>query len=243
MAEGQARTLWDVLGSVPDNRGRRGRRFGLQSILGLVLCALLAGRTSLAAIARWGRSLSRQQLEQFGILRDKAPCQSTYHYTLKGLAVGVLEESLGRWVAEDGPAGQTCLDGKTLRASRSEEYPALHLLALYSEQLGGVLAQLPLGADENEITAAQRLLKEVELEGAIVTGDAMFTQKDICQQVTEGGADYFLAVKENQPGLREQIETAFAEPFSPLGEGDVAAGGALGPQCEQGPRASGGTAA
>jgi len=240
MDEAQAKTLWDVLGQVPDHRSRHGRRFSLQSVLAVVLGAVLAGRTSLAAIARWGRALKAAELKQLGIERKKAPCHTTYHNVLKDLEVGRLEESLGRWVREGGPPGQSCLDGKTLRGSRSADYPALHLLALYSEQLQGVLAELPVGPGQNEITVALRLLKEVRLEGMILSGDAEFTQKDICQQVTEGGGDYFLVVKDNQPTLKEQIETAFSEPFSPLGEADVAARGAHGPQRGERARAVGG---
>jgi len=206
----------------------------------VVLAALLSGRTSLAAIARWGRELKVEQLNEFGIEREKAPCHTTYHNVLKGLEVGRLEKCLGRWVREGGPPGQTCLDGKTLRASRSADYPALHLLALYSEQLQGVLAELPVGPGQNEITVALRLLKEVSLEGMILSGDAEFTQKDICQEVTEGGGDYFLVVKDNQPALKEHIQTAFSEPFSPLGEADVEAGSAHGPQRGQRARAAGG---
>lgn len=231
MAATQVETLWDVLGLVPDQRSRHGRRFALRSVLAVVVGALLAGRKSLAAIARWGRSLNGNELHELGIQRDKAPCHATYHNILKELKVEALEKCLGRWVGQGGHPGQSCLDGKTLRASRSADYPALHLLALYSERLQGVVAQMPVGAEENEITVALRLLKEVPLEGMILTGDAEFAQKDICRQVTEGGGDYFLVVKDNQPALKEHIETAFTEPFSPLGEADVAAGGAVGSQC------------
>jgi hypothetical protein len=224
MAEAQGKVLWDVLAQLPDQRSRHGRRFSLASVLALVLAGLLAGRTSLAGIARWGRSLSSDLLRQFGIERKKAPCHATYHYVLKGLKVEALEKSLGQWVGGSDPSGQTYLDGKSLRGSRSDQYPALHLLALYSERLQGVLAQIPVPAGQNEITAALRLLKEVALEGMILSGDAEFTQKAICQQVTEAGGDYFLTVKDNQPGLKEQIETAFSEPFSPLGEAAVATG-------------------
>jgi len=228
MADVEGKALWDVLVQLPDHRSRHGRRFSLASVLALVLAALLAGRTSLAAIARWGRSLDAELLDQFGIERDKAPCHATYHYVLKGLKVQALEKSLGRWVGGSGPPGHICLDGKTLRGSRCGEYPALHLLALYSERFQGVLAQIPVPPGQNEITAALRLLKEVPLKGMILSGDAEFAQKAICQQVTESGGDYFLVVKDNQPALKEQIETAFSEPFSPLGEADVATGGVHG---------------
>jgi hypothetical protein len=228
MGEAEGKALWDVLGQLPDRRSRHGRRFPLASVLALVLAALLAGRTSLAAIARWGRSLDIALLRQLGIERDRAPCHATYHYVLKGLEIAALEKSLGQWVGGGGPPGHTCLDGKTLRGSRSEQYPALHLLALYSGRLQGVVAELSVLPGQNEVTTALRLLKEVSLRGMILSGDAEFAQKSICQEVTGSGGDYFLIVKDNQSGLKEQIATAFSEPFSPLGEADVGQGGLRG---------------
>lgn len=226
MASSEGKALWSVLGDVPDQRSRHGLRFELRSVLAMIVAALLSGRSNPAAIARWGRELKPEQLQQFGIDRPRAPCQGTYHYVLKGLCVEALEKALGAWVAPWGAPGQVCLDGKTLRASHSDPYPALHLLALYSERVKGVIAQRPVPAEHNEITVAIELLKEIPLEGMIISGDAEFTQKDICKQVTDGAGDYFLVVKDNQPGLREQIQTAFAAPFSPLGEENVEKGGA-----------------
>jgi len=106
MGEAQAKTLWDVLGQVPDHRSRHGRRFTLQSVLALVLGAVLAGRKSLAAIARWGRDLKPDQLNEFGIERPKAPCQTTYHNVLKGMQVTRLEKCLGQWVRKGRPPGR-----------------------------------------------------------------------------------------------------------------------------------------
>jgi hypothetical protein len=224
MAEALAVTLWDVLGRVPDHRSAQGRRFSLQSVLAIVLAGLVAGRKSLAAIARWGRELKAAQLRELGIQRRKGPCQATYHNVLKGLAVATLERQLAGWVGGLGGAASLCLDGKSLRASHKEDYPALHLLGLYCEQLEGVIAQERVGPKENELKAALRLLKQTPLEGLIVTGDAIFTDKELCRQVVKAGGDYVLVVKDNQPDLKEQIEEAFAEPLSPLGTEDVAAG-------------------
>jgi len=90
MDAAQVETLWDVLGLVPDQHSRHGRRYTLQSLLALVVGALLAGRKSLAAIARWGRSLSDSELQPLGIDREKAPCHATYHNVLKELKVQAL---------------------------------------------------------------------------------------------------------------------------------------------------------
>jgi len=99
--------------------------------------------------------------------------------------------------------------------SRSQDYPGLYLLAAYSEAVQGVIAQVEVAEENNEITAL-KLLKEIPLEGALLTGDAIFAQKEICQEVMASNGDYFFLVKVNQQGLQDDIATAFAPPVSPL---------------------------
>ncbi len=211
-------TLWKLLGEVSDRRSPQGRRFPLRSLLAMAIAATLAGRTSLAGIARWGRKLKKKALRSFGISRGASPCHATWHLVFRGLEVEQLERVLGEWVgalAAGGAPGQVAIDGKTLRGSRSGEYPGVHLLAAYCERAQGVLGELRVEAGENEIPAALRLLKKIPLRGVTVTGDAIFAQKPICRHIVEEGGDFLFTVKENQPGLRRDIEEAFAEPVSP----------------------------
>ncbi len=222
-------TLWDYLGTVPDHRMPKGVRFKLRSILALTFAAVLAGRKSLAGIARWGRTLAekdKELLRELGIERDETPCHATFHYVLRGLKVKALEQALSAWVKRLHDAdvvGHVAIDGKVLRGSRSGEYEAVHLLAAYCEKLSGVLSQVVVPKGGNEITAAIKLLKGVPLDGAIVTGDAIFCQRRICGEVIDGGGDYFFAVKENQPQLLRDIELAFGGLFSPLREAQAQA--------------------
>lgn len=94
MEEGVGLSLWALLGEMPNHRSRLGRRFTLRSVLGLTRAALLAGRKSLAAIARWGRKLNKKQMRELEIDRPKTPCQATYHNVFKGLKVETLEQVL-----------------------------------------------------------------------------------------------------------------------------------------------------
>jgi len=213
-------TLWDCLGEVPDHRSRSGRRFSLRSIVALAIGAALSGRTSLASIARWGRKMNKDLLRAFGIDRETSPCQSTFHYVFRDLKVNNLEVALAKWVralVPDDPVGHVALDGKELRASRSGRYRGVRLIAAFCEKAKGVIAQRALPQGSNEITAALRLIKETPLEGAVVTGDAIFAQQKVCEEIIKSGGDYFFVVKDNQKSLREHIETAFLEPASPLG--------------------------
>ena len=110
------------------------------------------------------------------------------------------------------------MDGKTLRGSGGYETPGVHLLAAYAPKVTGVLGQLRVDGKTNEHKAALQLLGLLPLEGKVVTGDAMFCQRDVCDKVREGGGDYLWTVKDNQPQLHYDIAAMFAESaaFSPL---------------------------
>jgi len=223
MSGRKRRTLWEYLGTVADHRKPKGVRFELRSILAIALAAVLAGRRNLKAIARWAERLSEEEnrhlLGEFGIEREAAPCHATFHYIFKGLKVRSLERAFSAWVKRLREAEVTRhvpIDGKVLRGSRLRGYDGVHLLSAYCEALKGVLAQVQVPEGGNEITAALRLLKGIPMEGTIVTGDAIFCQRRICEEVIGRGGDYFFAVKENQPALLADIETAFEECSSPL---------------------------
>jgi hypothetical protein len=209
------RALWEVLEGVPDRRAASGRRYSLPAILAITVAALLAGRTSLAAIARWGRQLDREALRALGIARPRAPCHSTYHYVFRDLDVAALEAGLAAWVRSAGAAaelGHVALDGKRLRGSRTAEGPGVHPLAAFCRSLQGVIGELRVPPGGNEITAALTLVKGLALDGVLVTGDAEFAQREICRTIVDGGGDYFFVVKDNQPRLRDDIALLFAAP-------------------------------
>ena len=102
-----------------------------------------------------------------------------------------------------------------MRGSATATAPGTNLLAAFSTRLQGVMGQLRMAPETNEITAALELLKTLPLKGVSITGDAIFTQRAICQTIVDGGGDDFFTVKGNQPALKANIEQAF-RPFSPL---------------------------
>jgi DDE family transposase len=211
----QASSLWDALASVPDHRRAAGRGYPLASLLLIAIAALLAGRRDQLSIVRWGRRLNLETLASIGINRARVPAPSVWCEVFKGLDVTALERALGGWVRGDQTAGHVALDGKRLRGSATAQSSGVHLLAAFSVSLQGVIGQLAVAPDTNEITAALQLLKTLPLDGVIITGDAIFTQKEICRVITDGGGDYFFTVKDNQPTLKADIGLAFG-PDSPL---------------------------
>jgi len=202
-------SLWEALGRVRDHRRREGQRYPLAGLLLIAVAALLAGRRDQLGIVRWGRQLGASALSSLGITRGRVPAPSVWCELFQGLDIASLEAALGDWVRGGQLSGHIAIDGKRLRGSATAQAPGVHLLAAFSDALAGVVGQLQLAPDSNEITAALTLLKSLPLAGCIVTGDAIFTQKEICRVIKDGGGDYFFTVKDNQPALRADIALVF----------------------------------
>ena len=210
------RTLWDALGEIEDQRGRKGRQYHLQSVLGISIAAMLAGANDLIAIFRWGRRLKPEALRLFGIESGKAPCHATYHYFFQALDADGLSRTLGTFARGEGHANHIAIDGKTLKGSRRLDAKAVHVLSAFATDLSAVIGDLTVPPDQNEITAALVLLKGLPLDGAIITGDAIFTQREICKHIRDRKGHYLFAVKDNQPELKNGIAEAFGD-LSPSG--------------------------
>ena len=112
----------------------------------------------------------------------------------------------------------TSLDGKTLCNTLAAPERNVHLLSLLDQAWGGVLSQQAVDPTTNEAKAALDLLKTVVLQGRLVSGEAMFCQREICQQIVASGGDYLFVVKDNQPELKAAIEAEFQPGFPPATE-------------------------
>src|SRR5271166_112223 len=111
----------------------------------------------------------------------------------------------------------SCFSAGKAPLEAGKAFAGVHLLAAFSASLQGVIGQLAVAPDANEITGALQLLKALPLDDVIITGDAIFTQREICRVIIDGGGDYFFTVKDNQPTLKSDIALAFG-PFSPSAE-------------------------
>lgn len=205
--------LLDELAKVPDPRSRRGRRHPLAAILSLTVLAMLSGCKSYTAIAQFGRDKGAALAFALGFRRGKTPTKSRLSTLFRRLAVTDFEAVLSRWVASrlDTPDGlHVCIDGKTLRGSKDGDVPGHHLVAAYVPTAQAVLAQLRVDAKTNEHKAALELLGILPIKGCIFTGDAAFCQRDFCEKVIDGGGDYVLIAKDNQPTLAQDVAAGLA---------------------------------
>jgi len=207
-------SLYEHLDNLTDRRDPHGIRYPLALALVFVILAKLAGENEPRGIAQW-IALRKELLQQaLHFNRNTVPHPITYSRILgKAVDVAQLQQAVSSFLLSSPNAGQSTeinLDGKALRGSiRAGQTQGLHLLAAYLPDEGIVLCQIEVGSKENEIAAAPRLLKSIDLKGKIVTGDAMFAQRELSRQVIESGGDYLWTVKDNQAGLREEIESLF----------------------------------
>ena len=102
------------------------------------------------------------------------------------------------------------MDGKTLTGSADGAVPGRHLVAAYAAEHAAVVGQLEVARTTNEHKTALKLLGVLPLCGRVVTADAMFTHRDVCDTITDAGGDYLLAVKGNQETLKADLEAEFA---------------------------------
>ncbi|SRR6266566_5978345 len=207
--QGPARLL-PVLAAVPDPRARRGVRHRLAVILGLTVCAVLAGARSFTAIAEWAADADQGTRDALGVT-GAVPCESTFRRTLQHLDADALDAAAGSWAQQrtapaPGRRRMIAVDGKTLRGSGTADGPGRHLLAALDHAHGVVLGQVDVEAKTNEIPMFATVLDRIDLAGAVITADALHAQRAHAEYlVTRRQAHYLITVKRNQPGLHAQL--------------------------------------
>lgn len=197
-----------------DPRRREGT-YPLVNIVVMALCAVISGADDFVAIAKWAES-KQDWLSRFLDMRAGVPSHDRFNAILGAIKPPEFEKCLLRWITalHDVTDGQVvAIDGKTLRGSfdaASSKAP-IHMVSAWAAANHISLGQVVTDAKSNEITAIPKLLEIIELKGCLVTIDAMGCQREIAQQIVAAGADYVLAVKDNQPKLHEAIRDYFAE--------------------------------
>jgi hypothetical protein len=216
-----AGSLLEYLQQLSDPRGRQGRRHDFVAMLATIVCAFLQGARGFSAIAQWIHSQEARFWHELGFTR-KPPKLGAFRNLLLRLPAARFEQAISAWMEHclgelvTAPTLQpVAIDGKTLRGTLQQHQRAIHLLSVLDQRTGCTLAQTPVDEQTNEFKTAEKLLRSLVLEGRVLTGDAMFCQRELCQQVLDQGGDYLFVVKDNQPALKEAITAEFAADFSP----------------------------
>lgn len=216
IVEIQVPPLTRVFNTLKDWRKPRGKVYTLESLLIVVMSGMMCGKRGLRSIARWCKALSFQLRAAMGLRPGRSPSRSTLGRLMERLDEYGLERAIRLWVltvndklALAGLCWRIALDGKTLRGAAKQGAEPAHLLAAVSHQLKLVLGQVAVDSKTNEIKAVIPLLNQLVLEGRLFTMDALLTQRAIAQTIVDGGGDYLMYAKENQPTLRNDIALCF----------------------------------
>ena len=199
--------------AVRDPRIERSKEHRLLDIIVIAICGTIAGANSWVDIAEWGSS-HRAWLERFLDLPHGIPSHDTFGRVFARLAPQQFQAAFGAWVATVASltAGQVvAVDGKLARGSYDTHHghAARRMISAWATHNRLVLGQRRVEADSNEIEAVPELLKLLALKGCLVTLDAMGCQTEIAQTIVDQGADYILAVKDNQPTLAADLTDLF----------------------------------
>jgi predicted transposase YbfD/YdcC len=206
---------------IVDDPRVQGRSFHpLNSVLFLVVSAVISGADGPSEIEDFGKE-REDWLKQFVDLPHGVPTHDTIGRILSIIKPAQFQKALLTWLSElrqspqgDGPV-VVPIDGKTARGSYTDanKSDALHIVSAWATDHGLTLGQVAVDSKSNEITAVPELLDMLELEGTIITLDAMGCQKAIAKQIVDGGGDYTFAVKDNHPKLAAAIATTFEDAY------------------------------
>lgn len=208
-------SLLEYFATVPDPRIERSQLHPLESILVLSVCAVICGANSFVGIELFGRS-RETWLRTFLDLPNGIPSHDTIGRVFAMLNPKALEQAFRDWAAAMATLTKgevVAIDGKTLRRSfrKAGSRTFVHMVSAWATGNRLVLGQVKTDEKSNEITAIPRLLALLQLNGCLVTIDAMGCQKEIATKIIEAKADYMLAVKDNQPTLASAIDAVFDE--------------------------------
>ncbi len=214
--------LWERLQRLKDPRKARGIRHDQTCILAVAVCAVLSGARSFVAMGEWVQSLSQKQLQRLGCRyhEDKRryipPSEPTIRRMLQTIDAYQVDETISTWLDSHSEGDAISVDGKTLRGARGRNGQPLHLMAALLHKEGVVVSQKEVGDKTNEIKAFQPTLRPLDLEGKVVTADAMHAQKEHASYLVQRkGADYLFTVKGNQKSLLQDIKMLQKDDFFP----------------------------
>ena len=208
MTEPKSARIADHFAELTDPR-RRKVVYPLINVVVIAICAVISGADDFVAIAKFGRT-KREWLARFLDLETGIPSHDRFNAIFAAIKPAEFEKCLLSWITalHEVTDGQViAIDGKTLRRSfdTANGKSAIHMVSAWATANHISLGQVIVDAKSNEITAIPKLLQMLELSGAMVTIDAMGCQTEIAKQIVDGGADYCLAVKGNQPTLHQGI--------------------------------------
>ena len=213
MSQEPTRSLSACFALVPDPRLKRKQRHSLEDVLIIAALAMLCGAEDFVDMATFGRC-KQEWLASFLKLPNGIPSHDTFNRVFALLDPKAFQQAFCTWTQSLRTAVSqeiVAMDGKALRRSMSRDRSPIYMVSAWAAKNRLVLGQVKVADKSNEITAIPELLRQLQLQGCIVTIDAMGCQKSITQAITAAGAHYCLALKANHTTLYDQVQNFFAD--------------------------------
>jgi predicted transposase YbfD/YdcC len=212
MEKKHVHSLEESFSKIQDPRVERTKLHKLQDIIIIAVCAVICGAETWDDIEQFGKE-KQEWLKSILELPNGIPSHDTFNRVFARINPQELEQCFFDWVSSlvEVVSGVVAIDGKTMRRSHDQKkgIKPLHMVSAWASENRLVLAQLATDKKSNEITAIPELLKILDLEGCIVTIDAMGLQKKIVKQIVEQNGDYVIALKKNQGTLYKKVSETF----------------------------------
>lgn len=221
ISDNDATNILRFFDELPDPRSEVNRWHLLGDVIVIAICAVLAGCDGPTAIAKWA-VLNEMWLRKHLPLPNGVPAKDTYRRVLSLLTPRSFQECFIQWIDSLGFLTDEqkaehkkliAIDGKALRRSHDKKkgLGALFIVSAWASDQGISLGQVSTEEKSNEITAIPKLLDQIDFEDSIITIDAAGCQKNIAEQIVDGGGDYVLALKKNHPTLYEEVQSFFVD--------------------------------
>jgi len=201
----------DFFKAIPDHRMNRRKLYSVEEILLVAFCGTIAGCDSWNDLELFGKT-KLSVLRRYLPFEHGYPSDDTLRRFFRVLDPNKFERCFLTWVESfqiDLSDRIVAMDGKTARGSSETTGQALHLVSAFASELNVVLGQVKTSEKSNEITAIPELIELLDLNGAIVTIDAMGCQKKIVEKIVDKQADYVIRLKGNQSTLNDDVRLAF----------------------------------
>lgn len=198
----------DYLKEAPDYRKERKKLYPVEEIMLLTLCGLTAGADGWDDLEDFGE-IKLEDLRAYFPFKNGTPSDDTLRRFFRTIDPSKFEEFFLRWVKSfqlDLEGKVIAIDGKTNRRSFDGEGKPVHLVSAFASEYGLTLGQVKTAEKSNEIKAIPELLSVLDIEGSVVTLDAMGCQKKIVEQIINQRADYVIGLKGNQGSLHADVK-------------------------------------
>lgn len=211
-------SLREAFSQVTDPRARRGVRHPFSGMLALVFLGLLGGMSEFAVICRWARRHWNVLQEPLGFTRPVPPCDTTLERTLARFSLAEFQQAFSVWLRatlSDSDALVAAVDGKTLKQGLDADGDPVQMLNIFAQDVKVCLGQYSLLGDKStEPATLKACLAELFARYPslwLLTGDALYCQRNLAEILVESKHDYLFQLKANQPDMLEAAETCFAE--------------------------------